>query len=377
MIGPSEFPEWVYVDASFFALLYLICFVVTRYIVVSGWGLASIWSGLFEALRDWGAPKNSWIIPACLLASILFFLTGLGIYSVNAAFSINWWDLVHSGSPLVLLATYTAYSASCLLILVHLWRKDFPRAFYISAGLSVFFLVFSVFVLKTRSYALMLLVPYFYFVLCGKGKSGFVGLLFLSVGTAFVFVLTRAVRHAEDLNQFLSFGLSYFWGDAASGVETDFVKAFYFFVYKGDAFVGFGENITLQRVLLFWLPSFGDWVKPPDFSYVMHSAYYGSALEDSLSMHPTVFGDAFGNAGYVGALTYSTLLALYFSGVEYLVKASRSYLLKLSAFSLMCVCALIFARGAIYNAFMFSLLPLILVAAAIIFASLFGRLRLR
>lgn len=374
LLTGGAFPRWVYEDASFFALIYMMCFALVRCIFMGRWRLRHVWPSLFDSLRV-GDVQGGWLIAAFSVASLILFLRGLEINSVAAAFSLNWWDLVNNnGSPLVLLATYFSYCASSLLILVSVWRKTSPVKFYFSLGQVLVFLLFSIFVLKTRSYVLMLLVPYFYFVFCSEGRRGKIWLLSMGLGTVFLFVLTRAVRHAEDLNQFLSYGLGYFWAGAAEGAEIDFVQVFYFFVYKANAFRGFEENITLQRILLFWLPSLGTWTKPPEFSYLMHSAYFGSNIDEKLSMHPTVFGDAFGNAGYLGAVIYSSLLALFFSIVEYFAKITSSSTVKVSAFSLLCVCSLIFARGAVYNAFMFNFLALILVTAAVVSSAFVRRL---
>ena len=368
----GAFPNWVYLEAAFFAFLYSTCFVVLRFIFVGLLKTRGVWGGV--VFRSVDGVGHSCVAPGLLLVSALLFVFGLGITSISAAFELNWWDLVRSGSPLVLAATYFAYASSSMILLLPTLR--WSKVLYCcSVVLTVLFLLFSIFILKTRSYVLMFLVPYFLATLYSRGWRNKIGILLLAFAIVFLFVLTRAVRHAEDLSQFLEYGLLYFIFDAAEGSETSFVDAFFFFVERGGSFPDFGENFTLWRILFFWMPSNELFVKPVDFSYVMHSAYFGSSVDEGLSMHPTVFGDAYGNAGFAGAFLYSGFLALYFSLLEGFVKLLGSRLIEIAAFSVFAVCSLTLARGAVYNGFMFSLLPLLLFCGAVWCFGFFGGIR--
>ena len=164
--------------------------------------------------------------------------------------------------------------------------------------------------LKTRSYVLKVLDPLAVYLI--YSRAGSYKLVLISVVTVFLFVLARAVRHSTDLNEFLSGDFFESIFTASEGTETTFINAFFYFLYIDGDFPGFGENITLQRIFLFWLPA----LKEVDFSYIMHSAYYGSSLGDSLYMHPTVFGDAYANSGWPGAFLYAVFLGGYISYLE-------------------------------------------------------------
>lgn len=370
----GKYPMWVYIDAAVFAVIYIAVFCLSRYLFTIKGSVRLVWlRTVFDKEKNEDV-NYSWTFLMCTLVSLGLFIQGLGIHSFARALTLNWWELVHSGSSLVLAGTYFAYSASASLIVADLSRRDNRRGAYAVFLIVGLFLVFSVFVLKSRSYVLMFMVPYFIFLFYA-GRLRVPRLAIYGSLIVFMFVLTRAVRHAENLSEFLELGILYYLGDAAEGAETSFVNAFYFFIYNGNAFPGFLENITLQRIFLFWLPSFDGWGKPADFSYYMHSAYFGTSVADGLSMHPTVFGDAYGNAGILGAFIYPVLLAAMFSLAESVVSLWHSKAFAVAVFAILSVNALTFARGAVYNAFMFSLLPMLVIIALMTVTKFFYKIR--
>lgn len=353
--------------ANIFAVIYSSIFIVTR-LVFRG----------TSTTRDRLYIPPSWELacfPLFLALAIFCFIYGLKIYSIQTALQLTWWDFVDSGNKIVVLGTYLAYCAAPILI-VHQITKDKHKALkYLTIWLSFAFLLFAILILKTRSYLLIVLAPaLLYYSYKANTKQKLYAIAF-GLTLIFLFVLTRAVRHASDLNEFLSLGLTYYLSGASEGAETTFLDAFHFFISENNTFAGFNENYTLYRVLFFWTPSSWD-LKPPEFSYVMHAAYYGSNLGGTLSMHPTVYGDAYGNAGMYGSVIYPIFLALFFSLVEFSAKLNRNDAYKLFVFAILTVNSLTFARGAIYNAFMFTAIPIALVLVTTTATSFFIRAKL-
>lgn len=353
-ISDHIYSNSTYLEATLFSCLYLMSFIFFRFIFVSLFKTTRVWVD-FVATEKEISRNDVFLFSILMFFCILFFIKGLNINSIQAAFSLNWWDLVH-GNSIVLLGTYFSYISCGFLLLNYLYKGSFVlnKTAY---GLILFFLMFSIFILKTRSYVLMILIPLFvYFFYTKRGFELIKPLIFL-VLMLFLFVLARAVRHSFDLNEFLSGDIVESLSGASEGAENTFINAFYYFVSKNNQFYGFGENYTIKRIIFFWLVD----LKPTEFSYLMHSAYYGSNPSEGLSMHPTVYGDAYGNAWWFGAFIYSFFLSLYITFLEFITKfiKTKKNIFILAVFSIISTSALIFARGAIYNAFMFSFIPIV------------------
>jgi oligosaccharide repeat unit polymerase len=353
----------IYIEANLFSSLYLLVLFLFRKIFIDVFRIKNIWLDFVDDRKNKNYSDLNIIYIILLILCFICFIVGLKLFSFSALMSLNWWDLVRSNSKLVILGTYLSYISCGILIASHFSNNK--REKILSYFITTAFLVFSVFVLKTRSYVLMFLVPMFLYLIYSKKGIQLIKPIIFSVIIAFLFVFSRAVRHSSDLNEFLSADIGLSITDASQGAESTFIDAFYYFIYFNNNFPGFEKNFTLIRILLFWFPDF----KPVEFSYLMHSAYFGSSPGEGLSMHPTVFGDAYANAWWFGAFIYSIFLAFYISMLESLVRffdSSRDYF-KVIVFSIISIVSLIFARGAIYNAFMYSFLPIIFLFILIYF----------
>lgn len=365
----SEFRESTYIEANLFSSLFLGFLIFSRYFIVRLFGVKNIWFNFIRDSQVLRIRRNDILILSFLLfLAILFFIKGLNIRSFSSLMSVNWWDVVNGG-VWVILATYICYISSSVLIANYLYKGNGNLKFLVYIQI-LFFLIFCIFVLKTRSYILMILAPIFcYFMYTKKGLELVKPIFYLFL-MLFVFILARAVRHSSDLNEFLESDFLEGFELASEGAENTLINGFYYFVQNNNNFNGFENNNTLKRVFLFAFPS----LKPEEFSYIMHSAYYGSNPSDRLSIHPTVYGDAYGNAWWFGAFIYSLFIAFYISFLEITAKfINKSSLYKLCVFSIICTCSLIFARGAIYNAFMYSFIPLFFIFLFLNFSQLFLR----
>ena len=365
----AEFRESTYIEANLFSSLFLGFLIFSRYFMVRLFGVNGIWANFIKNSQDLKIKKNEILILSFLLfLATFFFIKGLNIRNFSSLMSVNWWDVVNGGIW-VILATYICYISSSILVANYLYKSNIKIKSIIYLQV-LFFLIFCIFVLKTRSYILMLLAPIFcYFMYTKKGVELIKPIFYLFL-MLFVFILARAVRHSSDLNEFLESDFLEGFELASKGAENTLINGFYYFVQNNNNFNGFENNNTLKRVLLFAFPG----LKPEEFSYIMHSAFYGSSPSERLSIHPTVYGDAYGNAWWFGAFIYSFFIAIYISFLELTAKfINKSSLYRLCVFSIICTCSLIFARGAIYNAFMYSFIPLCISFLIFNFSQFFSR----
>lgn len=353
-IYQNNYPDSIYIEANLFSALYLINLLFFRYLLTNLLKTLNIWKK-----KAFNTPYSDFtyltiFFILSLSACFICFIFGLKLFSFSKMLNLNWWDLVQSNSKLVIIATYLSYiSCGILLSSIYSKNKSIKRLGFV---LTVIFLIFSTFVLKTRSYVLMFLMPVILDMLYTKKGVQLIKPVIFIFFVSFLFILARAVRHSYDLNSFLDGNFIESMSSASEGTETTFIDAFYYFIAINNNFDGFEENITLRRILFFWLPYF----KPNEFSYIMYAAYFHSYPNLNLSMHPTVFGDAYANAWWSGAFLYSLFLATYISSLEkiLLLFGKSQQLAKLIIFSIISITSLIFARGAIYNAFMYSFIPI-------------------
>ncbi|NLP51842.1 O-antigen polymerase [Bacillus sp. RO1] len=133
--------------------------------------------------------------------------------------------------------------------------------------------------------------------------------------------------------------------------ELSLKNAFYFFIEHNNNFPNFLEGHTYLRILLMPFPtSYTFGLKPPDFTISMGSAYISNFNNNSYSMHPTLYGDLFGNFGMVG-LTTSIILVIiltFFNKWLTKIKSSNSTFY-FPVFVLAGTMLVIIGRGSVYN----------------------------
>lgn len=306
-----------------------------------------------------GGPALMASIILCLSA-IAMFVFGLKIFSLTAAISLGWWEFVNSNSPIVLMGTYFSYSSAGILVFSILC---FRRNFFMGVSgvfVAVTFLAFSLVVLKTRSYVLLMIFPISIYLMYRRGLQYKLYMVFIVALSGLMFIVARSIRHAGSFSEFMASDMSELFSGAMDGSEAVLVDAFVYFVQVDNNIQGFGEGATLLRLLFFWIPSFVADVKPIEFSYVMHAAYFRTGSITGLSMHPTILGDAFANHGYIGAVIYGALIGFGFSLVEKWGGSRFSINGLIFISSILSVSLLALARGAVYNSFMFTVIPIFL-----------------
>lgn len=130
--------------------------------------------------------------------------------------------------------------------------------------------------------------------------------------------------------------------------ELGLRQYFYFFIYRDNHFEGFNKGLTYIRMALVYLPSrwsFG--LKPQSFDLYMGQAI---GMADGGSMHPTLFGDCFGNLWWFGMF-----LGGFWSGmvnvIERLISRQADDFFKIMIYFLSAYSFAVIARGSVYNGF--------------------------
>lgn len=303
----------------------------------------------------------NWAYFASISLALISFIYGISQFDIYKLLYLNWWDVVHSESVFTLIGSYFLYAASSIL-LVQNGTKSKMLLFA-----SILFLFFAVFILKTRGYLVALISPIFLFYLFKKRDRKMrhaVILLIILSGTIAAFIFARMIRHGGDLYSVFSQGnqglSSLFESAVSDGSEFSLINAYFYFVNTNFSQLpdGFGEFQTIRRLLFFFLPTGLMDLKPQEFSYVMYVAYYGGSMGDGLSMHPTIVGDAYANGRMLGVLIYPLLISLFFSAIERVIKGSASAVLFIGP---ACFLSIYFARGAVYNGFVFFIGAILLI----------------
>jgi hypothetical protein len=149
--------------------------------------------------------------------------------------------------------------------------------------------------------------------------------------------------------------------------DLSLLEPFLWMITNGHYVDGYGDMITVQRMLLFWLPAE---FKPPEFTHSIAAAIRGGG--EGASLHPTIYGLSWGEALWFGVL-YAPFLAGTFRLLDGLVTRYRgqvTWAVLLGPYSVFAVLA---ARGAMQTAWVVMLVTLSTLVALIHVAALTGR----
>ena len=130
--------------------------------------------------------------------------------------------------------------------------------------------------------------------------------------------------------------------------ELGLRQYFYFFIENNNQFEGFNRGYTLIRMLMVYIPSrFSLGFKPQSFDLVMGQAI---GMVSGGSMHPTLFGDVFGNFYWLGVLG-GGFWAAFANVVDRVISRQSSAFYKIMVFFLASYSYVVIGRGSVYNGF--------------------------
>ncbi|MGD6849036.1 O-antigen polymerase [Rossellomorea aquimaris] len=145
--------------------------------------------------------------------------------------------------------------------------------------------------------------------------------------------------------------------------ELSLKNAFYFFIENNNNFPNFLEGHTYLRILLMPFPtSYTFGLKPPDFTISMGSAYISNFNNNSYSMHPTLYGDIFGNFGIIGLVTsiiFAIILIFFNKRVTEIKYSNRTFYFPI--FVLSSTMLVIIGRGSVYNGVFYFVIGLLIL----------------
>jgi hypothetical protein len=131
--------------------------------------------------------------------------------------------------------------------------------------------------------------------------------------------------------------------------DLSLLDYFLWMLPNGHYIDGYGEIISVQRMLTFYLP--GN-LKPPEFTHSIATAIRGG--EQGASIHPTIYGLSWGEAEWLGTL-YAPFLGAVFRALDRIVirfRGTITWTILLGPYS---VFAVLVARGTMYNAWVIML----------------------
>lgn len=278
---------------------------------------------------------------ACLFMFVSSFVLFLALFEFDYGLMISsgWAEFRAEQSVLKLLATYLLCPSSGLLLASIVLRRK--------VGIFVVFcyLVFSVVVLKTRSYIALIVLPcLFYYVLFGRwGVKRTVGLLLIAVIFLFIYSVAREIRHlggGESISE-LSFNID--------TQEFELIDNLYYII-DNRAKIYDSDFNDIRRLLLFPFPAeVLNFSKPRENAKVLWDERTGRlGLEGSL--HPNFFGNIAAESILWGWLVYAFLFAILFLFLHkffFFLQSSN-----LIVFSAIVAVSFYIARGAFFNGVM-------------------------
>lgn len=178
--------------------------------------------------------------------------------------------------------------------------------------------------------------------------------MFLAILVIYIIYGIRAFRWMGSLSNALqNFSFEYINRTVLEFIsskdgELGLRQYFYYFISRDNNFEGFNRCYTYIRMLLVYIPSqFSFGIKPQSFDL-----YMGQAIGMGVggSMHPTLFGDCFGNLYWFG-IFLGGLWAAIANGIDSLISKQKVNFFKIMVFFLASYSFVVIGRGSVYNGF--------------------------
>ncbi len=376
VVGNHSYSNRTMDTASLFVILFSLVYILIRQVRLKSPNRPDSSNGALEIRVS---NSGSICFREYISVAIAIFLgLWMVIFSRNSFGGIEnaSWGAIYSAqsglaTPVFALAPYLFASISGAVIV--LWRK---RRRVLLLALLIPCLMF---LLITRNRVVMLSLACPLCLLIASRikrlslRHALLGFLVVSLVVYVVYAIL-VFRHAGTVTNFISsYDFTSFNNAVLSSIlsgegELGLRNIFYFFIENNNNFEGFSQGSTYLRMLLFWLPSeIGDGVKPDDFAITMASAYMGISANEVYSVHPTFFGDAYANFGFLGYLV-GGFWAIFFNILDVrLIRLNadvKAYIASAWAYALILI-----GRGSVYNGFMIGVVATFLIFGTTALAS--------
>jgi hypothetical protein len=268
------------------------------------------------------------IILLAFLALLIRFRTGFSVI-----FS-NWQENRYSLGPLDTFAHMLGF-----IVFPGIWVATRQRRYVLTVALG--FACFALFqIAGSRAMALTLVCAVYLDTLISRGSvPKKLGLLFVvGIGTFTLHTLMRLTRGLGLAILLGNIDLQAIFSEPVdwSGGEAETYRWFYYVIDKSSYTYPYWSGVTLIRLASIYVPrSFVPDIKPGDITYqiwldalrdgLFSSNRYFEAFErlalsgGAGSVHPTLWGDAWVNAGWIGIVVYPIIMSLTLLLLEYFV----------------------------------------------------------
>lgn len=356
-----QYPSWVYVGASLFAIGLMIIYLGTMFLLEKSKGKSALIASL-DYQKDRLAKKENGLEKYYVVAVIAcFFVVVLFVKSVTGSiFDASWGEIFSSMTSVYQFGfnlgfafryTNTFNIVASGILIYYLFKKKYIMVILLSA-----MLLLEAIIVGEKARFLCVIIPVVIFIYIRNRKMSvktaikFGALVFCGLCGVILMAYTRGGTIEDLLVNFDLEGFIAYLGNALGDFEGELgLRAvFYKFIYYNNEFQGFNTGAGYVRLLLWWLPT--EWslgLKPSDFAVTMGSAWLGYQ-QTEFSTHPTLFGDCFANFYYFGILlgAFWAGFVFYF---ERFIQTRKSFLVRAGMTSALSQMYIMIARGSVYN----------------------------
>lgn len=341
----GDYPQHVLDEATVFVILFMGIYFLCRILY---YGKVNRCPGRSIEMTDFSQTPQSLVDFLLVVYFLSFLIVAIGFYGRGYSLSQSTWsEVLHMDMTVAEKLATKIIVAFSGLGFVCFCRKEKYR-FLLLFAIFVFYLVLS----KSRYNILGFVTPFMIYFLFNKERKKVVGGVAAGVLLVFAVFVFQQIRWLGGFSNFLAVGFdevlarSVEYMKAGNG-ELGLLKAFYFFIEKGNAFPDFGEGNGFVRLALMIFPSSLLVFKPRDFAIDMYREWF-KVDNPTGTMHPTVFGDAYANAGFAGSCA-GGFCAVLVSFVDECVNRTADPTLRMMKISMACTMLVLLGRGAMYN----------------------------
>lgn len=351
------YPEHVMERVNLFVILFMLVYLVLRFLYFYKMQPVS-------KLKDFSDLKNEpeglmnfiFLIEIVSMAVVLFYMHRRGGTILTA---VAYGDYEVGIVEQIAMVTFISLSG---IGFVYLMRKEYVKFIVIAVCYAMYLIITQI-----RYNMVGFVAPFLIFFIFSTDRKRIalgVGMGFMVIFFVYLFQQLRWLGGIGNLSKVgfetvVDRAMGYF---RQGNGEIGLVRAFYYFVRHNNHFPNFGQGNGFVRLALILFPASVFAFKPRDFAIDMYKEWFGK--DDPMgTMHPTLFGDAFGNFGYAGWIT-GIFYAGLFMLLDEMINHEDCKTVSVLKASLCCTMAILIGRGAIYNAiinFLFGLAVIYMV----------------
>lgn len=363
----TQYPKSALIDTSIFVILFCLLYLMTRVF------LSKLSGRNFNKFNTENLKKHLLNTKTTLLSIIFMLIVLRSIYVLathsGGLFSSSW-------SVNREYATGLGYlSIDKILKIIFFTISGLPFITYIQkkyklTAIMILMVVFSLIVTRNRIEILPIAVFMLMLVIFKKNKIKISTILTLGLIGFFVIYGIygiRIFRHAGTVDNFLSmYSVSSFNDRVFEHISTDngdlgLRRHFYYFMSMDNNFNGFGQAATYLRMLMIYVPTrLAGGLKPSDFAVTMGAAV-GASVGGSI--HPTLFGDAYANLGWLG-ITLGIYWAVFAEIGDRIILSKKSMMDAILIYVIFAINYVVIGRGSVYNGFVYIAygIPIIIIS---------------